>query len=202
MAQANQEPSMEDILASIKRIIAEDSESAGARPPARGRKSPVAVVPDPAPPPAPEPDLPVAEQAVAEPEPLHAAVAEPAPYAASADVLELTSPLIETDEEEPAMPAPKAAPQTMTAPEPAVDQGATAEAAAGILSAPAEAASRTAFAALTQLQVRTDSGQSNTLEGLVADLLRPMLRDWLDRELPALVERLVEAEIKRVSGRG
>ena len=55
-------------------------------------------------------------------------------------------------------------------------------------------------AALSQLQVRSEEGQSNTLEGLVSDMLKPMLREWLDRELPALVERVVSAEVKRLAG--
>ena len=70
-----------------------------------------------------------------------------------------------------------------------------------LMSDNAAQASRSAFAALTQLQVRAEAGQENTLEGLVADLLRPMLREWLDRELPSMVERMVAAEIGRVSGR-
>jgi hypothetical protein len=44
---------------------------------------------------------------------------------------------------------------------------------------------------------------ARTLEDIVSDLLRPMLRDWLDANLPALVERLVQAERARVtSGAG
>jgi uncharacterized protein len=42
-----------------------------------------------------------------------------------------------------------------------------------------------------------------TLDELVQDMLRPMLREWLDDNLPQLVERLVREEIQRVSrGRG
>src|SRR5690606_7152340 len=43
------------------------------------------------------------------------------------------------------------------------------------------------------------SGETS-LEGLVRDLLRPMLADWLDRNLPDIVERLVKAEIARIAG--
>ena len=39
----------------------------------------------------------------------------------------------------------------------------------------------------------------DTLEDLVRELLRPMLKTWLDDNLPNLVERLVRAEIERVS---
>jgi uncharacterized protein len=38
-----------------------------------------------------------------------------------------------------------------------------------------------------------------TVEELVSELLRPMLKTWLDDNLPAIVERLVRAEIERVS---
>ena len=44
------------------------------------------------------------------------------------------------------------------------------------------------------------SGETS-LEGLVRDLLRPMLAEWLDRNLPDMVERLVKAEIARIAGK-
>lgn len=44
--------------------------------------------------------------------------------------------------------------------------------------------------------LRSDGG-GRTLEEFVADLLRPMLREWLDENLPALVERLARAELAR-----
>jgi uncharacterized protein len=43
------------------------------------------------------------------------------------------------------------------------------------------------------------SNNSRTLEDLVKDMLRPMLKSWLDDNLPGLVERIVKAEIERVS---
>ena len=42
---------------------------------------------------------------------------------------------------------------------------------------------------------------SDTLEGLVRDMLRPMLAEWLDAKLPAMVERLVAVEIERITSR-
>ena len=44
------------------------------------------------------------------------------------------------------------------------------------------------------------SGETS-LEGLVRDMLRPMLAEWLDRTLPEMVERLVKAEIARIAGK-
>ncbi len=179
MGQLNTEPSMEDILASIKRIIAEDSEAVGAKTPKARREAMAAVV--------------SARPAPAEPEAAPEAAVEAAAPAAPEtpeipDVLELTSPMPEAD----TIPAAAA-----KAPTPASDPATD-----GLLSSPAAQASRNAFAALGQLQVRAEEGAPNTLDGLVADLLRPMLREWLDRELPALVERLVSAEVARLSGRG
>jgi cell pole-organizing protein PopZ len=40
---------------------------------------------------------------------------------------------------------------------------------------------------------------TSTLEDIVREMLRPMLKTWLDDNLPGLVERLVRAEIERVS---
>lgn len=44
------------------------------------------------------------------------------------------------------------------------------------------------------------SGETS-LEGLTRDLLRPMLAEWLDKNLPPLVERMVAAEITRIVGK-
>ena len=44
------------------------------------------------------------------------------------------------------------------------------------------------------------SGETS-LEGLTRDLLKPMLAEWLDSNLPAIVERLVKAEIARIAGK-
>ncbi|WP_019833490.1 DUF2497 domain-containing protein [Sphingomonas sp. PR090111-T3T-6A] len=187
---------MEDILASIKRIIAEDSEAAGARPPRLRREAMEAVSASPVlATKRPKSALPVSEVTEEPVEPaaeVEAAPAEPEGESAevsdageaSNDILELTSPMPEAAAE----PAPSA-----SASKPGVD---------GLTSTTAAVASRNAFAALSQLQVRAETGQENTLEGLVTDMLRPMLREWLDRELPTLVERLVSAEVARLSGRG
>ncbi len=44
------------------------------------------------------------------------------------------------------------------------------------------------------------SGETS-LEGLTRELMRPMLADWLDKNLPPLVERMVAAEIARIVGK-
>jgi uncharacterized protein len=45
------------------------------------------------------------------------------------------------------------------------------------------------------------SGETS-LEGLVRDMLKPMLKDWLDENLPNLVESMVEREIARITKKG
>jgi cell pole-organizing protein PopZ len=70
----------------------------------------------------------------------------------------------------------------------------------GLISARTTAAVNAAFNTLAQT-VLVQNGR--TLEDLVVEMLRPMLKTWLDDNLPGMVERLVRAEIERVSrGRG
>ena len=44
-------------------------------------------------------------------------------------------------------------------------------------------------------------GRDVTLEGLIREILRPLLREWLDRNLPAVIERLANEEINRTADR-
>lgn len=44
------------------------------------------------------------------------------------------------------------------------------------------------------------SGETS-LEGLTRELLRPMLAEWLDHNLPGMVEKMVQAEIARIAGK-
>jgi cell pole-organizing protein PopZ len=70
----------------------------------------------------------------------------------------------------------------------------------GLMSAAASAAVDSAFNTLARTVVVQNA---RTLEDLVREMLRPMLKAWLDDNLPSLVERLVRAEIERVArGRG
>lgn len=68
--------------------------------------------------------------------------------------------------------------------------------AASLLSNESNAAATAAFDSLARTIL---SKNARTLEDLVQDMLRPMLKSWLDENLPPLVERLVRAEIERVS---
>ncbi|MFY9899656.1 MAG: DUF2497 domain-containing protein, partial [Xanthobacteraceae bacterium] len=66
----------------------------------------------------------------------------------------------------------------------------------GLMSNATSAAVDSAFNALAQTVLVHNA---RTLEDLVREMLRPMLKVWLDDNLPGLVERLVRAEIERVS---
>lgn len=58
-----------------------------------------------------------------------------------------------------------------------------------------------AASALGKLMVKqsAEAGNPNTLEGLMMEMLRPMLKEWLDANLPAIVERKVEEEVRRIA---
>jgi uncharacterized protein len=49
--------------------------------------------------------------------------------------------------------------------------------------------------------VKPEVSGADTLEGMVREMLKPMLRDWLDANLPRLVEEMVAREISRITGR-
>ncbi len=57
-------------------------------------------------------------------------------------------------------------------------------------------------AAMPALGAVETAGQGTTLEALMRSMLAPMLQSWLDANLPEIVERLAQAEIRRVTGQG
>ena len=215
----SQEPSMEEILASIRRIIADDDANKTAPrtaepPPQAAAPAPAArpAPPPQAPPPAPpEPSLDEAEAAEPDSEPM-ADVEDQA-----SDILDLTEQMA-APMPQPA-PAPKPAPQFRTidgsfdvsydeekpAPQmpeahaalPSEDNQYRGEGRSSqLLSGVTSAAVDSAFNTLAQTVLVQNA---RTLEDLVREMLRPMLKAWLDDNLPGMVERLVRAEIERVS---
>jgi uncharacterized protein len=216
----SQEPSMEEILASIRRIIADDDASKSAPRPA---EPPKAVAPAPAARPAPPPPAPPPPPRMtpAEPSLGEAAAADPEPMAdvedQSSDILDLTEQMA-TPQPAPSNPVPqfrtidgsfdvsyeeeKSAAQ-IPVPEPsrrafAADDSPPprAEERHQLLSSVTSAAVDSAFNTLAQTVLVQNA---RTLEDLVREMLRPMLKAWLDDNLPGMVERLVRAEIERVS---
>ena len=172
---------MEDILASIRRILNEDEPAApGAAPgTASGAASPLNAAP-------------MASGAT---------TARPASPEAD-DVLVLDASMMV---EQP-LPPPEAQSRPPTRPETPVVAAPPVPAATPTLVAPEAAAG---VASSLGSLVRTLSNERTTavrrdgptIEDLVREELRPLVKDWLDRHLPPLVERLVRAEIERVVGR-
>ncbi len=107
---------------------------------------------------------------------------------------------IEEDEDDAfEMPMPKPAPKPVMASKP-VDMSQLDDLEEGepLVSGDAGAAVHAAF---ENLSTTILSANARTLEDLVTDMLRPMLKNWLDQNLPVMVERLVRQEIERVSRR-
>jgi cell pole-organizing protein PopZ len=121
----------------------------------------------------------------------------------SADILDLTESMAAASEPAPQFrtidgnsdvgfdeaPEPPAAPFAPAPPRANDDPG-------RLVSGATSAAVDSAFNALAQTVL---SQNARTLEDLVREMLRPMLKSWLDDNLPGMVERLVRAEIERVS---
>lgn len=125
---------MEEILASIKRVIAEDGRAAATAAPRPARRLPRAAEPS-----------------------------------ADEDVLELDEPVTEGP---------------------------------SLLSDGAAAASRERLSSLSALRQRGEGPvDAGALEAVVREMLKPMLKEWLDQRLPEIVEDLVTREIARLTGR-
>ncbi len=143
-AQRAHEPSMEEILASIRAIIADDREPAAAKP------GPQIVYSSDAPRAAPEAQ---AAPVVVWPQAAEAATASPEPD-----------------------PAPAEDPPLMS-----------------------EEAEEDISASFRSLSESMAAHGREVAETMAREMLRPMLKDWIDENLPAMVERLVRAEIQRVT---
>ncbi len=175
------EPSMEEILASIRRIIADDQKDA-----------PVAAQPEPEPEAAQEPEDDVLDLATVQ-QPGWDDV-EHSDDEDAVDFRETEDPLlILPKREEPVAPPPAPEPPP---PPPAAPAPPPPRAEDALLSPMADAAVASTFNMFSSAILTT---QARTLEDLVKDMMRPMLKAWLDDNLPALVERLVKAEIERLS---
>jgi len=80
---------------------------------------------------------------------------------------------------------------------PLPDQNLTTEMSEELLEPTTQAAAKSAFSQLDALTLSSGGGQ--TVEDLIREMLRPMLKSWLDENLPGVVEKLVQREIERVS---
>jgi cell pole-organizing protein PopZ len=188
--EASDETSMDDILANIRRVISEEDEEVAegsmAEPNAEGKGEPMRqhALPDEAQEkldktlatePVSEAELPELEP-MAVPEPID--VSEPLPrdasnYTREDDVLELT--------------------EAMIAPADELMSGRTTQKSSDVLGELARA-----------IMERREMGLGDkdvTLEGMVREMMRPLLREWLDRNLPHLIERMVKKEIDKMVNR-
>ncbi len=117
-----------------------------------------------------------------------------APVEPPADAAEPSHPPFETRESIEPTPAPyPSQPTHETEPE----MPATAKYQQTVLTEE-ETADRAA-GALGKLIASMDLGGENTIEALVREILKPMIKDWLDTNLPGIVERQVEAEVQRIA---
>ena len=190
----SQEPSMEEILASIRRIIADDDSTKPApRAPDPPKAEPQAVPPPAIFPPPPRPRI--------EPE-LRPVLEQPSPLDQSSDILDLTESMAAMPPPAPSVAPPAAQFRTIDG---ASDVGFAdpgergpmpGEEQSRLISNATSAAVDSAFNTLAQTVLMQNA---RTLEDLVREMLRPMLKSWLDDNLPGMVERLVRAEIERVS---
>ncbi len=191
MGDISAEPSMEEILSSIKRIIAEEGDTPGRpRRPARSTPAPV------------EHDAAYMDGDLDDDEILE--LSDPMPMVDRTPRAPKSPVLTSVDAPADPRPAPSdprhaaseqryaAAPQ---APKP---QPVAEEAVEPIVSRQTAAATRAPLEALTRMMVKPDASSDGTLEGLVREMLRPMLREWIDANLPGMVEDMVSREIAKI----
>ena len=173
--EANAEPSMEEILASIRKIISDET------PPAEAEAAPAAAEPVPVAPPAAAPE----------------------------EVLELTQ-MVQDDGSivdlaaapEPEIPPPPPPPVAAApaAPTESLVSDPVASTTASALSSLANTVEIERLSSAPMGATLIGNGH-RTLEDMVVELMRPLLKDWLDQNLPGVVERLVQKEIERIARR-
>ena len=174
------DPSMEDILASIRRILNEDEAPDGS---ADSAGPPVASAP------------------------ATGAVTGAGSAGEDEDVLVLDEGMLVTPPTPP--PAETVEPEAMPKPAPPVVAAKSVAAAPmqneGLLAPESAAAAASSVSSLLRTLSNERGAQvfrgGPTIEDLVREEIRPMLKAWLDKQLPPLVERLVRQEIERLAGR-
>lgn len=188
------DPSMDDILASIRKIISDDE--------ARAQVS------------SPQTAAQPSGRPVATP-PRIGSEGEPKRHAAGRDDVLLLTDLIEEPRSAPVappVPPPRIDPvRAAEMPQPSVEPAKSGD--SSLVGGGAAGSTASAFARLNKAvqdsvpaPAAADPGPvvgagGKTVEELVKETLRPMLKEWLDQNLPQLVERYVEREIVRLTRR-
>lgn len=183
--QPDQEPSIEEILDSIRQIISDDEDA----------------------PAEPEEDIVELTDKIDEPAPKAATAPPPAPP----EVKEKIIVEMRDAEEKAAAPPPPPPPPPPSPPPPPppkaeepppaprpTPQPQTRDHMDSILTRHAETAAMDAFTELAK-KAAIERGGGITIEDVVRHEIRPLLREWLDRNLPPIVERLLQKEMERIS---
>ena len=220
--EAQQEPSMEEILASIRRIISEDGDEETAAAPEAEAATPEPVeeaAPEPEEPAEPEEDvLELTDEVQDDGTVVNLNTGEaveeeetPEEFVESleAEEEEVELEMVDADEEpaeEEAEPEPE--PEEVAEPEPVADaepeEILVDEAANRLVS---DDPAMTSVSSLSALAAAVDTHRRavdpsigpRTIEDLVKEVMRPIIKDWLDANLPSLVERMVGREIERLT---
>jgi cell pole-organizing protein PopZ len=177
--QSAHEPTMEEILASIRRIISEDDAPEAAA--AQAVAEPEAEDEDDAFAAASEPEADVEEaSADSEDDVLELTETYEAPESVSIGDIDAYTP--------PATPEPKPAPRPVAS---------APSSAGGLVSERTESIAASSFGTLTSNLLVPHSDR--TLEDVAKELLRPLLQSWLDQHLPGIVEEQVRLEVERIA---
>jgi len=197
--QTAQEPTMEEILASIRRIISEDDAPVETAPVAAAPES--AFEPEPVVSSALMDETPSMQQAASDEDVLELTEAYEAPVAESIGDLDVTS----ADPEPDPFPASESmfsdAPLDIHTPE---HPSAPTTSHDSLVGDSAAASAASAFAGLASTLRKPEPMEPFTASGPTVDelartLLRPMLKEWLDTNLPGIVEAQVRKEVERIA---
>ncbi len=210
MANAQPEPSMEEILASIRRIISEDEDGGDGDMPDAPRalqpeevSEPSAPVAQSAPPakPAAKPEakplaLKSAAQSVTKPIALAEAARADSAGARGSSANDVAAPTMKKDED-------GAGPRLTTEDVEMVKNNlaANVQDERGFVDEVSAASASHAFQSLSQ-SVRVTDAPGRTLEDMVVEIITPLVKQWLDENLPAIVEEKVQLEVERIARRG
>ncbi|MAI61448.1 MAG: hypothetical protein CBB87_03040 [Micavibrio sp. TMED27] len=213
-----QEPSIEEILTSIRQIISDDDDDEGdasEAPAAEEEESGSTPESEPEPTPEPEPEPTPEPEPEPTPEPeaeIDLNDSEPEPESEpEKDIVELTDIVEEADEPEidvgfseidESEPTPE--PEPEPEPEPIIEEPAAIDTPIeddleSLLTSKAATATLGGFTELVK-KTAIESG-GITLEDIVRSELNPLLRDWLDKHLPSIIERLVQEELDKIAKR-
>jgi cell pole-organizing protein PopZ len=179
------DPSMEEILASIRKIISDD------KPPETPVESEPETVPE-------EEVLELTNMVQEDGSVVDLAATAPAP---SAEPVVEPAAVPKASAPPPSVPqAPPAAP-VVVAPMETLVSAPAAQTAASALSSLANTVEIERLSSAPGSAATYIGNGSRTLEDMTIELMRPLLKDWLDKNLPTVVERLVQKEIERIARR-